>query len=80
MGFLTGAERQAWLAGVDRDCPFLLAFVRAIDDLCEAALEQTGRVLPARHAAAILLQTVEIEGRFMGRQAPRKGIRDTWGP
>jgi hypothetical protein len=54
--FLSDLERRAWLASVDRTSPVLLAFAQWLDDLCETALEQTGRELPAEHAAAILLR------------------------
>jgi hypothetical protein len=54
--FLTQLERQAWLASIDRRRPALLAFAGWIDDLCETALEQTGRQLPGEHATVILLR------------------------
>ena len=54
--FLTQLEWQAWLAGVDRTDPLLLEFAQQVDDLCETALAQTGRELPAEHAAATLLR------------------------
>jgi hypothetical protein len=49
-------ERQAWLARIDRTDPHLLAFAAWLDDLCETALEHTGRELPVEHAAAIALR------------------------
>lgn len=53
--FLTKLERQAWLAFARRD-PALVSFGRLLDDLCETALEQTGKELPAEHAVVILLR------------------------
>jgi len=66
--FLSKPERRAWLASVDRRDPILLAFARNLDDLCETALEQTSRKLPAEHAAAILLRDAAESGAGEDRE------------
>lgn len=67
--FLSSLERQAWLAH-SRTNPALVQFARWLNDVCETALEQTGRELAVEHAAAILLRAVadaepsEVEERL----------------
>lgn len=56
--FLSRRERQAWLDELDRTDRVLLDFARQLEDICEQALEQTKRELPAEHAAAMLLRLV----------------------
>jgi hypothetical protein len=69
--FLSEPERQAWLANVERTDPLLLEFAQRLDDLCETALEMTGRVLPVEHAASILLRDAAEADSPPGRMEAR---------
>lgn len=54
--FLTSLERREWLLSIDQHDEALQAFAHWIDGLCLTALEMTGRELPGRHAAVIVLR------------------------